>query len=71
MNGFQKQVVRLCDVLRSTGNGVECAECPIKEGCWDYSDKLTPEEKLTAPTCEELLLRYILTGEHPEHKAVE
>ena len=59
---MKEQYERFCAVINAHGF---CDKCPIMEQCYNYSDQLTPEEQTTAPCCEELQFRYIMTGETP------
>ena len=60
---MKEQYERFCKVAYTVGH---CDRCPIMEECFDYSEQLTPEEQKTAPCCEELIFRYIITGEKPK-----
>lgn len=44
---------------------INCDKCPIKEECFEYAETHCPEIDSESLCCEELLLRYILTGETP------
>ena len=67
MPKFHEQFQRFYDVLRAKEQySINCELCPISSQCEEYSKILTAEEAENAPTCEELLLQYILTGDTPK-----
>ena len=66
MPKFSEQFNRFYTVLFAKGEfSIDCEKCPIKNACHSWSDKLTVSEAENAPTCEELLFSFILTGETP------
>lgn len=66
MPKFNEQFQRFYDVLRAKEQySLNCELCPICSECERYSNNLTIEKAENAPSCEELLLLYILTGEKP------
>lgn len=67
MENFRKQFERFEMVLWAKNKySMNCTYCPIKEECYKSAHEKTLEEVENGPTCEETLLRYILTGEVPE-----
>ena len=61
---YAEQVQRFEEVLKAKDKYfVDCEKCPIRNKCFEESEKLTLEESENAPICEELLLHYILTGD--------
>lgn len=67
MEKFNKQLERFEMVLWAKDRHcMKCQNCPIAEECEEASKNKTSEEIENGPTCEEVLLRYILTGEIPE-----
>ena len=66
MSEFNEQYQRFLLVLRAKGEySVGCDKCPVKDECFSWIMERTIEEAENAPTCEETLLLYILTGETP------
>lgn len=67
MSELNEQYQRFKAVLRAKGEfAIGCDKCPIKDECFSWIVNRTIEEAENAPTCEEVLLLYILTGETPE-----
>ena len=67
MENFRKQFERFEMVLWAKEQySINCAKCPIAKECEEASKTKTIEEIENGPTCEEVLLQYILTGEIPE-----
>ena len=60
---MKEQYERFLKIVYCAGR---CERCPIMEECFDYAEQLTPEEDATAPHCEEILFRYVMTGETPK-----
>lgn len=57
---------RFLQVLRAKGAfSMNCDKCPIKNECFSWIMNRSDDESRNAPTCEEVLLLYILTGETP------
>ena len=66
MSRYNEQFNRFYTVLGAVGEfGIDCEKCPIKDSCHSWSEQLSITEAENAPTCEELLLSFILTGETP------
>ena len=66
---MEEQYQRFCEALRTVdGYSTNCERCPIAEECSAWGMSLTPEEQDTAPCCEEILFRYLMTGEKPRLK---
>lgn len=69
MAKFYEQCQRFDMVLRAKEEySINCEKCPINKECFDWSSKMSIEEAENGPTCEEILLHYILTGEKPQTK---
>lgn len=67
MEKFREQFERFEMVLWAKEKySMNCEKCPIAEECEEASKTKTLEEIENGPTCEEVLLRYILTGEVPK-----
>lgn len=67
MEKFRNQFERFSMVLWAKENySINCTKCPIEKECYKAACGKTLEEVENGPTCEEVLLRYILTGEVPE-----
>jgi hypothetical protein len=67
MEDFRKQFERFEMVLWAKENySMNCGKCPLEKECEEANKGKTLEEIENGPTCEEVLLRYILTGEVPE-----
>ena len=67
MSGLNEQYLRFKEVLRAKREfSINCDECPIRDACLSWCENLSAEEAENAPTCEEVLLLYILTGETPK-----
>lgn len=67
MENFRKQFERFEMVLWAKEKySINCEKCPLAKECEEASKTKTLEEIENGPTCEEVLLRYILTGEIPE-----
>lgn len=67
MSEFNEQYQRFKAVLRAKKEfSIKCDECPIRDACLPWCENLSIEEAENAPTCEEVLLLYILTGETPK-----
>ena len=67
MENFRKQFDRFQMILWAKEKySMNCEKCPIAKEC-EESTKTKPLEEIeNGPTCEEILLQYILTGEVPE-----
>lgn len=66
MSELNEQYQRFKKVLRAKEEfSINCDKCPIREACLSWENNLSIEEAENAPTCEEVLLLYILTGETP------
>ena len=64
---MREQYQRFCEALRTVGQySTECNKCPIEKECVRWGQSLSDEEQLTAPCCEEILFKYVLTGERPK-----
>ena len=67
MEKFNKQLERFEMVLWAKEKySMNCGKCPLAKKCEEASKTKTLEEIENGPTCEEVLLRYILTGDIPE-----
>ena len=67
MSGLNEQYLRFKEVLRAKREfSINCDECPIRDACLSWCENLSAKEAENAPTCEEVLLLYILTGETPK-----
>lgn len=67
MEKFNKQLERFEMVLWAKGKySMNCEKCPLEKECEKASKTKTLEEIENGPTCEEVLLQYILTGDIPE-----
>lgn len=67
MEDFRKQFERFEMVLWAKDRYcMKCEKCPIAKECEEASKTKTLTDLENGPTCEEALLRYILTGEIPE-----
>lgn len=66
MSEFNEQYQRFQKVLHAKrGFSVDCGKCPIADECFSWTVNRSDDESRNAPTCEEVLLLYILTGETP------
>ena len=66
MEKFNIQVSRFLQVLLAKEKfSMNCNKCPLYKECETAFQGLTEEEKHNSPTCEEVLLRWIITGETP------
>lgn len=67
MEKFNEQFDRFYAVLAAKDKyGLVCTKCPLEKQCEEASKTMTITEIESGPTCEEVLLQYILTGETPE-----
>ena len=65
-SSFNEQFQRFNSVLMAKQSGfMDCEHCPIQFECYASIDTATIEEAENAVPCEEVLLKYILTGEKP------
>ncbi len=66
MSEFNEQYQRFQEVLRAKrAFSINCDECPIRNECFSWVVNRSDDESRNAPSCEEVLLLYILTGETP------
>ena len=66
---LNEQYQRFYDILRASDKyGFICEKCPLNKECEEATAKLTIEEAENQPTCEEVLFRWMLTGEIPKIK---
>lgn len=66
MEKFNMQLNRFVQVLWAKEKfSMNCNKCPLNKECETASQGLTEEEIYNNPTCEEVLLRWIITGEIP------
>lgn len=66
MSELNEQYQRFKAVLRAKGEfSIGCDKCPIKDECFSWTVNRSDDESRNAPTCEEILFLYILTGETP------
>ena len=66
MEKFNIQLNRFEQVLWAKEKfSMNCDKCPLHKECETASQGLTEEEIHNNPTCEEVLLRWIITGEIP------
>lgn len=66
MSEFNEQYQRFEAVLRAKkAFSINCDECPIRDECFSWVVNRSDDESRNAPSCEEVLLLYILTGETP------
>lgn len=67
MEKFHEQFERFQMVLWAKEKySMNCEKCPLAQECEESSKTKTLEEIENGLTCEEVLLRYILTGEIPK-----
>jgi hypothetical protein len=67
MEKFREQLERFNMTLFAKEQySMNCTYCPIEKECYKSAHGKTLEEVENGPTCEEVLLQYILTGEVPE-----
>lgn len=67
MSELNEQYQRFRAVLQAKrAFSINCDECPIRDECFSWIVNRSDDESRNAPTCEETLLLYILTGETPE-----
>ena len=65
---MKEQYQRFVNVLRAVENfSTICDGCPIYSECYALSEILTPKDDLNPEySCENLLFRYVITGEKPQ-----
>lgn len=63
---MKEQYERFCEALRAMDRySTNCERCAIAKECIRWGQSLSEEEQLTAPSCEEILFQYVMTGKKP------
>jgi hypothetical protein len=66
---LNEQYQRFYEILNAKDKySLVCERCPLQKECEEATAKLTIEEAENQPTCEEVLFRWMLTGEKPKIK---
>lgn len=64
---LNEQYQRFYEILSAKDKySLVCEKCPLNKECEEATAKLTIEEAENQPTCEEVLFRWMLTGEKPK-----
>ena len=66
MEKFNIQVSRFIQVLQAKEKfSINCDKCPLQKECETALQGLAEEEIYNNSTCEEVLLKWVITGEIP------